>query len=381
MITATYRLLFPISRKQFNPLNFSCIREFASAQDFTTLKSKHGIEKDSLPSKPKRPPNVFLQYYSSVKDKLQAEYPHYKPKELVKKASEKWTQVDPTIKQNLQKLYHEQTFIYKQKLMDYENSLTDKQKVEIVQDLLRKGHSAKKAEIKRKLTELGKPKRPLSAFMLFLQNKRVTKKPQESHKDWISNVTNEWKNMTIEAKNKYSAEAKDLLEKYKIEMKKWEEDMIQAGHYNFVKSNIKHKLETHKREKQDSECPNQCSIPIAESIAANFSNLKIKKENIKIGWGTDTTQYTFGKDPDTNSDQRHESTENLMFYNNKDSLQITRKYPRKMAMDTSINDVKKSFVQSHDTHMHTQIFTYFISAWNRVLTVLKEINENWKTKP
>ncbi|XP_039308055.1 transcription factor A, mitochondrial isoform X2 [Solenopsis invicta] len=308
MITATYRLLFPISRKQFNPLNFSCIREFASAQDFTTLKSKHGIKKDSLPSKPKRPPNVFLQYYSSVKDKLQAEYPHYKPKELVKKASEKWTQVDPTIKQNLQKLYHEQTFIYKQKLMDYENSLTDKQKVEIVQDLLRKGHSAKKAEIKRKLTELGKPKRPLSAFMLFLQNKRVTKKPQESHKDWISNVTNEWKNMTIEAKNKYSAEAKDLLEKYKIEMKKWEEDMIQA-------------------------------------------------------------------------DQRHESTENLMFYNNKDSLQITRKYPRKMAMDTSINDVKKSFVQSHDTHMHTQIFTYFISAWNRVLTVLKEINENWKTKP
>lgn len=41
-------------------------------------------------------------------------------------------------------------------------------------------------------------------------------------------------------------------------------------------------------------------MPIAESIAANFSNLRIKnKENIKIGWGTDTAPCTFGND--TNS--------------------------------------------------------------------------------
>lgn len=106
----------------------------------------------------------------------------------------------------------------------------------------------------------------------------------------------------MEAKDKYYIQANNLLEKYKNEIKKWEEDMIQAGHYNFVKSNIKHKLETHKREKQDSECPNQRSMPIAESIAANFSNIRIEnKENIKIGWGTDITQCTFGNDPDTNS--------------------------------------------------------------------------------
>lgn len=43
-------------------------------------------------------------------------------------------------------------------------------------------------------------------------------------------------------------------------------------------------------------------MPIAESIAANFSNIRIEnKENIKIGWGTDTTQCIFGNDPDTNS--------------------------------------------------------------------------------
>jgi len=125
------------------------IREFASAQDFTTSKSKHSIEKDSLPPKPKKPPNVFLLYYTSVKNKLREEHPHCTQRELLKKASEKWAQADSTIKQNLQKQYLEQTSMYKQKLMDYENSLTDEQKMKIIQELLKKGHTLKKGEIKQ----------------------------------------------------------------------------------------------------------------------------------------------------------------------------------------------------------------------------------------
>lgn len=62
-------------------------------------------------------------------------------------------------------------------------------------------------------------------------------------------MTEEWKNLTEEAKNKYNVEAKDLLEKYKIQLKKWEEAMIEAGHYNFIKSNVKPTFETRKREK------------------------------------------------------------------------------------------------------------------------------------
>lgn len=78
-------------------------------------------------------------------------------------------------------------------------------------------------------------------------------------------------------------------------------------------------------------------------------------------------------------DQRHGSTEGLVLYDNKNTLQTATERPRNTAMDASINDVKKTVVQPHDTHIHTQIYTYFISAWARVLTVLKEISENWKT--
>lgn len=78
---------------------------------------------------------------------MQEEYPHYKPNEILKKISEKWAQIDPTIKQNFQKQHYEQISTYKQKLIDYENSLTDEQK--IMKALQEKGHSLKKNEIKQ----------------------------------------------------------------------------------------------------------------------------------------------------------------------------------------------------------------------------------------
>lgn len=57
--------------------------------------------------------------------------------------------------------------------------------------------------------------------------------------------------MTAEAKNKYTTEAMQLSEKYKVEIKKWEGDMIRNGHHNLLKSNIKskHNIDIGKHEK------------------------------------------------------------------------------------------------------------------------------------
>jgi len=55
------------------------------------------------------------------------------------------------------------------------------------------------------------------------------------------------------------------------------------------------------------------------------------------------------------------------------------KYPKNTVMDTSTDNDKKLVIQPHDTHIHTQIYIFFVSIWERVLTILKEIRENWKT--
>lgn len=75
-------------------------------------------------------------------------------------------------------------------------------------------------------------------------------------------------------------------------------------------------------------------------------------------------------------DKRTRSAEDLL-QNNENVLQT--KHPRDTTMDTSINNVEKTVVQPHNIHIHTQIYTYFVTTWKKVLTVLKEISENWKS--
>lgn len=60
----------------------------------------------------------------------------------------------------------------------------------------------------------------------------------------MSNISKEWKDMTKEVKTKYMDQAKHLAEKYKAELQKWEEDMIEAGHRDLVKSSVKSKRAT-----------------------------------------------------------------------------------------------------------------------------------------
>lgn len=110
----------------------------------------------------------------------------------------------------------------------------------------------------------------------------------------MKNISNEWNNMTIQDKDKYYTISKQLKEKYNIELTKWKENMIKTGHADLLKSNTesKHDSSISKYEKQDSECPNQSNTKTTESIT-DFSNIKIQnKDDIKTGWGTDTTNST-----------------------------------------------------------------------------------------
>ncbi|XP_020297794.1 ARS-binding factor 2, mitochondrial [Pseudomyrmex gracilis] len=239
---ATWRLL-----SHTNFVNFFCIRRLA--QDSVTSKLKH--DTDVLPLKPKKPINPFMQYLLTVRSNLQNQYPDYPYKDIIKKASEQWAQLDAVTKQNLQKQYTEQYFAYKQKLIDYEKSLTTDQKILIKEELMRKElvkekreYAKEKSQIKQKLEELGKPKRPLSAFFLFMQDKMSTKNPEISQKDWMSNISKEWKDMTKEVKTKYIDQARHLTEKYKAELQKWEEDMIKAGRRDLLRSSVKSKRNT-----------------------------------------------------------------------------------------------------------------------------------------
>ncbi|XP_025157047.1 transcription factor A, mitochondrial isoform X2 [Harpegnathos saltator] len=211
----------------------------------TTIKNipkiKSDIEKNILPPKPKKPLNPYFLYFQSVRNKLQQEHPGIKYIELIKKVSQEWAKIDPTIKQKFQKQHDENYTVYKQKLDHYNNSITDDQRMLIIEELMKKKGVLEKNQTKQKLMELGKPKRPLSAYLIFLRNKKDSKDPKIPQKEWIKNLSNEWNKMTTEDKDKYYTEAKELQEKYNTDLKKWEQNMIQMGHFDLLRSNTKSK--------------------------------------------------------------------------------------------------------------------------------------------
>lgn len=353
-----------------------CTRTLATVEDSIRSKLKRTVEKNILPPKPKKPLGPFLQYLMSVRDKLQKEYPTYSYQNIVKKASEQWVQADPLVKQNLQKQFAEQHLIYKQKLMDYENSITTDQKLLVKEELMKKERAWEKNLIKQKLVALGKPKRPVNAFYLFVQSKRATKDPQISQPDWMIKIGKEWKNMTMDAKNKYITEATKLYENYKIDMNKWEQNMAEAGYHDLLKPNIKSKLDTNteKYKKQDLECPSQTKTHITESITADCSAIRTQMGEIdKLGWGTDTVYHTSKKISDIKNDQSR-STKSLVLY--KENLQCLIEYPRNITNNASKTDDILSRRQVYDTY--TKMYEHFIYLWNRFSAKLKEITRNWK---
>lgn len=113
--------------------------------------------------------------------------------------------------------------------------------------------------------------------------------------DWLGQMSKEWKEMTMDAKHKYVAEATKLQEVYKINMEKWKQDMIQAGYHDLLKPNVKSKFDSSgtKYEKQDLQCPDHTKTQNTESVVATCSDIgtQIEKGH-KLGWGTDVTCHT-----------------------------------------------------------------------------------------
>ncbi|KAH0953773.1 hypothetical protein HN011_009212 [Eciton burchellii] len=335
----------------FNTVNLFCLRGLATTPNSIISRLKRDIEKDILPPKPKKPLTSFLQYFMSIRSDLEKEYPNYAYQDIMKKASEQWAQVDPMTKQNMRKQFVEQHTIYKQKLMDYKNSITYDQKIIMETELIKKENALRKNQIKQKLTELGKPKRPLNAYHLFIQSKRDAKDSSMSQSTWMITMAKEWKDMSVDAKSKYVAEATKLIENYKIDMKNWEQNMIQA------------------------ECPNRIKTQITDTESITVKCSDIKEKNNKIGWGTDIAHCIPRKISNVNNDQCYESIKNLISY--KQNSQSLTKY-NATKENVLKDDAVKPEMQVRDTY--TQIYEYFNFLRKRFSTTLREMSRNWKMR-
>lgn len=120
-----------------------------ATQNSTISRIQRNVEKEILPPRPKKPSAPFLQFLHSSRAQLEKEFPDLQYKDIVKKASERWAHIEPTIKQNLQKQYSEQQSAYKQKLSSYMSSITDDQKISVKNELIKRGYAWEKDQTKQ----------------------------------------------------------------------------------------------------------------------------------------------------------------------------------------------------------------------------------------
>ncbi|XP_046928766.1 transcription factor A, mitochondrial isoform X2 [Lynx rufus] len=128
---------------------------------------------------------------------------------------------------------------YKEEINRIQEQLTPSQIVSLEKEIQQKRLKKKALIKKRELTMLGKPKRPRSAYNIYIAERF------QEHKDGTSQVklktiNENWKNLSSSQKQVYIQLANDDKIRYYNEMKSWEEQMLEVGRNDLLRRTVKH---------------------------------------------------------------------------------------------------------------------------------------------
>ncbi|XP_065371799.1 transcription factor A, mitochondrial isoform X2 [Calliphora vicina] len=194
-------------------------------------------EKAGLPPRPKKPLTPYFRFMKEQRPKIQAENPKISIVDIVRQVSKQWVTADASLKQRLQEEYKKEQQKYVETRTKYDAKITDEQRSQL-KELKQEQIDAKERRMMRKrIKELGRPKKPASAFLRFIAKERIAtpQTEKETFREWHQKATAKWGTLTDEQKNVYIMESRKELEKYKIEISLWEEKMIRLGNIDVIR--------------------------------------------------------------------------------------------------------------------------------------------------
>nr|CAD7597122.1 unnamed protein product [Timema genevievae] len=155
--------------------------------------------------------------------------------EHTKIIAQQWQKLEPSAKQMFEEEFKKEMIHYLAVCVSYENSLTDQQKEDLQKAKEEIVESKQQKQLKMKKKELGKPKKPLSAFLIFFQEK-IKLKGDTPFKVWQQKLSQEWESLPDEKKAQYLDKASHHWQLYRQELQLWEEKMIRLGHIDVVRN-------------------------------------------------------------------------------------------------------------------------------------------------
>uniref|UniRef100_A0A1B0ASN8 HMG box domain-containing protein n=1 Tax=Glossina palpalis gambiensis TaxID=67801 RepID=A0A1B0ASN8_9MUSC len=202
-----------------------------------TNATKSLEEQVGLPPKPKKPLTPYFRFMAEHRAKLRAENPKVPAIELVRMISKKWEACDPSIKTRLQEQYNIDRQKYIENRTKYESNISDKQRKDIRELKPEIKETKEKRIMRKRVKELGRPKKPASAFIKFLSKEKMKSPPlpQQPWRDWFKQTKIKWAQLSQDEKNVHLQESRLEIEVYRKELTSWEEKMIRLGNVDVIR--------------------------------------------------------------------------------------------------------------------------------------------------
>lgn len=183
---------------------------------------------------PKRPLTAYMKYVQNMQPTLISQNPGVKNVDVVRKIAQQWRSLTLEQKQPFQEASLADREQYKLALQNYKAQLTPAQSAAIAEERKQKIAKRKAIRKKKELNTLGKPKRPRSAFNIFMAE-HFEEARGATMQAKMKSLTDDWRRLNITQKQIYTQLAEDDKVRYKNEIKSWEEHMTEIGREDLVR--------------------------------------------------------------------------------------------------------------------------------------------------
>lgn len=183
---------------------------------------------------PKRPLTAYMKYVQETQPTIVRQHPGVKNVDIVRKIAQQWRALTPEQKQPFQDASLAARDQYKLDLEKYKAQLSPAQSAAIAEERKQKLAKRKAIRKKKELNTLGKPKRPRSAFNIFMAEHFEEARGANTQAK-LKSLTDDWQRLSVTQKQIYTQLAEDDKVRYKNEIKSWEEHMMEIGREDLVR--------------------------------------------------------------------------------------------------------------------------------------------------
>ncbi|XP_071808429.1 transcription factor A, mitochondrial-like [Asterias amurensis] len=201
---------------------------------FTTRNSpRYVTSKTGMPQKPKRPMGKYMVFSQEKHPQVRAMNPDLSFTETAKEIARLWRELPDEERESYTAQAKQFMENYNEEMAGFKASLTE----EDVKMIAQHKHQKKLMNINKKnrqvLTKLERPKRPLTAYGIFVQSQLSGISGNITSK--MVAVGGEWKQMSEDEKSDYYTLASKARRDYQLAMDAWETKMADEGNISVVR--------------------------------------------------------------------------------------------------------------------------------------------------